>query len=479
MKEKRDILLVISDQHSFAATGFCDSRIDTPEMERIASRGSLFEQAYCSSPLCVPSRMSFLTGMLPSELGIFNNDAALPSDIPTIAHQMEILGYETVLIGRMHFKGDDQKHGFSRRLCGDITSQYWGTGGPRRTDFGPYQGTTNRKHCLKTAGGGRSPVMYYDALVLQETMGYLETWRSETNRRPLFLVVGFYGPHFPFVCEDALFLKYRERISKSRCEEEKGWPSLSVYEELRQETTGEHMRDCQAAYFGLTEMLDRYVGQIYDCFQETSGERPHVFAYTSDHGEQLGRRGIFGKQSFYEESVHVPLILAGTDIPEARFRRPVSLLELPEMLSDIARGAGSFFENDHEKSLSRWLRMQQMLTCDGEPVLAEAAVNGRYKVIRERGCVHVFDLETDPGEAVDLMAQDGARREEARCQAALAWEAGCFLPDEEAAWLVRQEVRRRTGQQLMKAWGEAVHPTEWATVKILPGTLVYPQKSKQ
>ena len=82
----KDILLVLSDQHGWAYTGFADELLDTPNLKRIAGEGCLWERCYCNAPLCVPSRMSFLTGLLPSELGIFNNDTTLPVDMPTIAH---------------------------------------------------------------------------------------------------------------------------------------------------------------------------------------------------------------------------------------------------------------------------------------------------------------------------------------------------------------------------------------------------------
>lgn len=150
----KDMVLIMSDQHGWDYTGFAEERIDTPGLKKIAEEGLLFERCYCNSPLCVPSRMSFLTGKLPSQLGIFNNDAALGGDVPTIAHEMGRLGYQTVLAGRMHFKGEDQKHGFDERYCGDITSQFWGTGGKKRLDFGMYAGTTNRKNCLDAVGGG-------------------------------------------------------------------------------------------------------------------------------------------------------------------------------------------------------------------------------------------------------------------------------------------------------------------------------------
>lgn len=465
--KQRDILLVMSDQHSWAATGFCDNRLDTPHMERIAAEGTLYERCYCSGPICVPSRMSFLTGRMPSQLEIFNNDTALASDVPTIAHDMGGLGYHTVLLGRMHFKGDDQNHGFQERLCGDITSQYWGTGGKHREDFGEYRGTTNRKHCLKLAGGGISPVMYYDKLVFEEALRFLDVWKEKKEQQPLFLVVGFYSPHFPFVSEPELFFKYQKRISVQECEEAMEWPTPSVYGELIQKTEAEHMRDCQAAYFGLTERLDSYVGAIYDAFKAAEEDRSWVFGYTSDHGEQLGKRGIFGKQTFYEDAVRVPLILAGTDIEVKRVRYPVSLLDLAEAL----KGAGCETSGADLKRHS-WVRIQQMLTHCGKKLLAEAAVNSRYKVIRAGEDWYVYDLETDPQEKADLTkCQPDAARE----QIALACEAGCFLEERENVRACQREEDRCKQQERLKAWGEVSQPDEWATVKIPPGILRYPE----
>ena len=104
MREKRDILLVMSDQHCdvWEVFGGLLKPSDTPAMEKLTREGARYDHCYASAPLCVPSRMSFLTGRLTSELDIFNNDCVLPSDVPTIAHEMGILGYHTVLCGRMH-----------------------------------------------------------------------------------------------------------------------------------------------------------------------------------------------------------------------------------------------------------------------------------------------------------------------------------------------------------------------------------------
>ena len=242
----KDIMLIMSDQHGGAYTGMEDDRVRTPALMRIAGEGLYFERCYCNAPLCVPSRMSFLSGKLPSDLNIFNNDTVLPADVPTIAHALGAAGYHTVLIGRMHFKGDEQKHGFDERLVGDITSQYWGTGGKERVDFGAYTGTTNRKHCLEAVGGGISPVMAYDREVYECALRYLEREHEE----PLFLVVGFYSPHFPFVAEPDTYQLYKKQFAG---EVRPAVAPLRFYEDYVMECSEEKAVCCKAAYCGAVE----------------------------------------------------------------------------------------------------------------------------------------------------------------------------------------------------------------------------------
>ena len=466
---QRDMMLVMSDQHSYMVTGFADKRVDTPQLERIAAEGCLFDHCYCTAPLCVPSRMSFLSGRMPSELGIFNNDSLLPGDVPTIAHQLGAMGYRTVLIGRMHFKGDDQKHGFDERLCGDITSQYWGTGGRLRTDFENYAGTTNRIHCLEAVGGGVSPVMYFDKLVFEQTEKFLETWgASGEDRPPLFLVVGFYGPHFPFVCREDLYRKYKKRFSLEECDRAAQDEALPVYQELEQESTAEHMRNCRAAYCGLVEEQDGYTGRLYDRFLQVVKKREYLFCYTSDHGEQLGHRKLYGKQTLYEEAVRVPLLLAGTGVRTGVSRGTVSLLDVSRMFlraADKMAAPCPVPEGEH------WIRVQHMLTHKNKKVLAEAAVKGCFKILRVDNAWYVYDLETDPGESQNLLEK---RRDEAENLILLARQNGCFIEEEQRSVLAEKEQDSCIRHEQLKLWGQKKCPEEWATVKIPPKTLRQP-----
>ena len=114
--DRPNILLIMSDQHSPHILGaYGNGIVRTPNLDALAANGIRFDNMYCPSPLCVPSRMSFLTGRTPTANRVWTNYHMLPSDIPTFAHALGGADYETALIGRMHFMGPDQRHGFKKR----------------------------------------------------------------------------------------------------------------------------------------------------------------------------------------------------------------------------------------------------------------------------------------------------------------------------------------------------------------------------
>jgi choline-sulfatase len=121
-QEKPNILFVIADQLSAPLLKMHDpkSPIKTPNIDRLAETGVVFENAYCNSPLCAPSRYCMVTGQLPSKIGVYDNASPLSPDIPTFAHYLRREGYETVLSGKMHYVGKEQHHGFEQRLTSDI-----------------------------------------------------------------------------------------------------------------------------------------------------------------------------------------------------------------------------------------------------------------------------------------------------------------------------------------------------------------------
>lgn len=126
-----DMLLILSDQHARRVTGaYGNDVVATPALDRLAASGVTFDNAYCASPICVPSRMSMLTGQWPCDQGCWTLTDMLGSDRPTYAHALGAAGYRTVLVGRLHAIGPDQHHGFCERSSGEAGTNW--PGGPRQ-----------------------------------------------------------------------------------------------------------------------------------------------------------------------------------------------------------------------------------------------------------------------------------------------------------------------------------------------------------
>ena len=118
---KPNILYMMADQLAAPLLQIHNSRsqIKTPNLDALAAEAVVFDSAYSPSPLCSPSRMSMVTGQLPTKVGAYDNACSLSSDTPTYAHYLRAAGYETILAGKMHFVGE-QLHGYESRLTSDI-----------------------------------------------------------------------------------------------------------------------------------------------------------------------------------------------------------------------------------------------------------------------------------------------------------------------------------------------------------------------
>jgi choline-sulfatase len=121
LSDRPNILILMADQLAARALPAYGNRVaKTPNIDALAKSGVVFDSFYCNSPLCAPSRFSFLSGRHVSAIGAYDNAAEFPSQIPTFAHYLRDAGYQTVLSGKMHFCGADQLHGFEERLTTDI-----------------------------------------------------------------------------------------------------------------------------------------------------------------------------------------------------------------------------------------------------------------------------------------------------------------------------------------------------------------------
>lgn len=444
----KDIILFLSDQHTQNVIGYENPLVDTTFFDKISKRGKTYTHCMCNAPLCVPSRMSFLSGQMPNKLGIFNNDTTLPIDVPTLAHALGAQGYKTVLIGRMHFKGDDQLHGFDEHLAQDITSQYWGKVANKEAEYGAYATTTQMKHCQKNVGAGYSPVHAYDDHVTEVALDYLK----QKDDQPHFIVIGFYGPHFPYACEEHAYHKYRQRILEDDALEQS---AHEIYNENQQESSAKHVAKIKAAYYGMVEMLDSRIAKLYETVQ-INQKNETVYIYTSDHGEQCGRRKLFGKQTLYEDALKVPLIIWGDAINPEVIETPVSLLDVSKTILEIGQadlpaheGISLFDEQNLENNV---VKVQHCLNHQGLKII-EAVYVQHYKCVQLKDEYFLYDLRDDEAECKDISKTN---------EELMNTLKKYFLSEEEKESLIAHEVKQRANHDLLKRWGSLKQPKEVA-----------------
>jgi choline-sulfatase len=343
MKHRPDILFVQADQLAAAPLSFHGGRVArTPHLDALAARSAVFDAAYCNSPICAPSRFSMMTGRLPSAIGAWDNATELAASRPTLAHALGAAGYRTILAGKMHFIGPDQLHGFAERLTTDIYpadfswTPDW-RAGPRDRPSG-----ISMLNVLQAGPCVRSLQMDYDDEVEHVALQRLYDLAREPGRAPFFMAVSFSHPHPPYTAGMEWWNRYRhddvdmpavppipfaERDVHSR------WLHQSHLADL-QPVTDEQVRNARHAYYANVSYIDDKLGRLLATLRDCGFADDTIVVFTSDHGEMLGERGMWYKQSFFEQSVRVPLLVS---VPGERARRvasPVSLVDLLPTLID-------------------------------------------------------------------------------------------------------------------------------------------------
>jgi choline-sulfatase len=334
---KPHIVLVLADQVAATALPMYGNRTAiAPNLARLGEEGVVYERAYCASPLCVPSRASLMTGLLPSRTGAIDNAGELPAGVPTFAHHLRLEGYRTVLVGKMHFIGPDQLHGFEERPMTDVY--------PAGFDWIPD---------WELADDERLPWYHDLSSVLRAgpvTATLQSDYDEEVVRRaqealadatqPLLLVVSFTHPHDPYEIPHAYWERYDGVAIDAPAQPQAGDdPSTrrlrAMVEAERIAVSDEQVLVARRGYYGAISLVDDYVGRILDVLPDDA-----VVVFTSDHGDMLGERGLWYKMAPFEQSIRVPLIIRAPQRCEPRrVATPVSLLDVSPTLVELGGGA--------------------------------------------------------------------------------------------------------------------------------------------
>ncbi len=419
MTQKMNLLYIHSDQHTKPVSGcYGDKIVQTPNLDDLAAKGVTFNNAYCASPICVPSRMSNLTGRFPFENDVWMNYDALSSGIPTFAHSMGAVGYNPVLFGRMHSMGPDQLHGYTNRFVGDHSSNYVVS---TELSHGELQGTTGpNRVSLEKSGAGQNAYQLHDEDVVSETCKYLsklgQQQKSNGPSEPFSVTVGLMLPHQPFVASKEDYELYDGKIGLPRLSGDnldnlhpylKDWRTNQGILEVTEE---EQIRS-RTAYYALVTKMDRMIGQILDTLKENGLDKNTMIVYTSDHGEQIGERGLWWKQTFYNDSVEVPLIISYPEgLPQNVQRSEVvSSLDLNATLLDamqapaLPSSRGRSLMPLMNKETTNWENIAYSEFCLDDGTVQRMVRENQYKYIYYLDYPpQLFDLEEDPDELNDI-----------------------------------------------------------------------------
>lgn len=472
MTDRPNLLFLFSDQHNPAVLGcYGDSLVKTPHLDSLASQGVVLDHVYCPSPLCVPSRMSMLTGRHPYENQVWTNDHTLGAGCPTFAHSLGASGYRPALIGRLHALGPDQLLGYAERMVGDHGPNYLGGGRGKGGGHGMLNGTAGPDRVsLELSGQGQSGYQVHDEAVTAAAVDYLQQVGKSTRHEgaePFCLTVGFMLPHQPYVAQKTDYDLYRDSLTPPQYPEEFS-PSLHPYLRWWRERCGimavsaSETHRSRAAYWALVTRLDALIGEILTALHESGLADNTLIVYSSDHGDQLGEHGLWWKQTFYEGSVTVPGIITWPGVlpAGARCDRVISSLDLPATMLE-ALGAPPL-PRSHGRSLLPLLRgdhpdwedtaFSEFCTDDGWYM--RMIRSGDWKLCYYDGAPpQLFNLAEDPHENTDR-AQDPACRpvlEELTRRVLVGWD-----PDRIAGLLAI----KRQERDIFRSWGRCVEPPD-------------------
>lgn len=470
-----NILFIFSDQHAQRASGcYGDPAGVTPHLDALARQGVVFDNAYCASPICGPSRVALMTGRQPFENRCWLNGDILNSGTPTFAHALGAAGYRTALVGRMHFIGPDQTHGFAERLVGDHSANWPGNPG---FDHGELTGTAGPDLASVTkSGAGISAYDWKD----RDTAAAAARWLEEAGARraagdatPFLLTVGFMLPHPPYVADPEDFAAVEGKVPPIRIPRAPGnqeHPWMAGWRGPRDiaDVPEEAVLRARRAYWGMLRRLDRHIGQVLEALEAAGLGEETLVIYASDHGDHLGDRGLFWKHTLFDESAKVPMVMRWPGRLPAGERRGanVGLTDLAATMAEAANapwpGGGASLLPLARDAAAPWADEVTSEYCQGiaDPWSASTLTmnrmlrRGRYKLCYYHGAPpQLFDLETDPDELTDLGSDPAFAPVRDGLLARL-------LADWNPEAIGRQMLQRERDQAVLAAWVKRTHPPE-------------------
>lgn len=417
-----NLLVIMSDEHQARALGCAGHPfVQTPHLDKLAARGTRFTNAYTPSPICVPARAAFATGRHAHKNRLWDNAMPYTGNIPGWGHALQSAQVPVESIGKLHYRDEQDDTGFDVEhipmMVANGVGMVWAS--IRREDERIQE---DRRMLGEKIGPGNSAYTDYDAAVTKRTVEWLN---NRDSKEPWCLYVGLVAPHFPLVVPQEFYDLYPlnslpdVKLHPNSGYQQHPWivkQNAFMDSESKFKDATERL-SAIASYYGLCSWLDSNIGQILNTLEDTGLSNNTTVVYTSDHGDNVGARGLWGKSNMYEEACAIPLIMAGPGVGQGSCDTPVDLLDLSCTI------ANHFDQNiaaddTHGKAKGKNLNAIMSEEYDSKRVIfseyhAAGSVSGafmirqgRWKYIYYAGFdPELFDLESDPEELSNIANQ--------------------------------------------------------------------------
>jgi uncharacterized sulfatase len=322
--------------------------VKSPNIDRLARMGVKFDRAFCQFPLCSPSRSSLLTGLRPGTTRVFNLQyhfrTGLP-DVVTLPQLFKNSGYYSARVGKIYHYGNPGDIGTSGLDDPPSWNHFVNPAGRDKTvletdiiNYTPKRGLGSAM-CFLSDRQGKDEE-HTDGKVALEAIKLLEQHKD----KPFFIAAGFYKPHTPYVAPKKYFDLYpmdkiqlpelppghRKAVPGPALASTAPWPYFGV--------TTDQARECKQAYYAAISFVDAQIGRLLDTMDRLKLWDNTVVVFWSDHGYHLGEHGLWMKQSLFEESARVPLVIIapGAKGNGKACSRTVEFVDLYPTLADLA-----------------------------------------------------------------------------------------------------------------------------------------------
>ncbi|HBE02810.1 MAG TPA: hypothetical protein DC049_10110 [Spirochaetia bacterium] len=428
---KLNFLFIMDDQHRSEYLGFYGKvPVNTPNLDRLSSRGTVFTNCFTNSPLCVPARAGLASGLLPDRLGCLDNHYFLPASVKTYYQRLRDYGYRVGCAGKLDLAKPDHYNGitgdrpcvFTAGFTHPVECEGKMHAGSSLLPIGPYTNYLKEKNLLEK---------FYHDYRKRESKGWIKEASQDSvldtedfedsyiGRRaaewinnipddfPWHLLVSFAGPHDPFDPPKEYSQKYMNvKMPPALAPKSSGKPEW--IQKFSQKTSAAETEQIRRQYCAAIELIDFQIGMILESLEIRGMQDNTYIIFTSDHGEMLGDHGLFTKHVPYEASIRVPLIISSPNVKKQKSDALIELSDLNPALCELAGLPPQ--ENIDAESFVQILtgaeiKHRETVVTSLRPF--HAVRSHEYKYIKSfNGFIELYNLKNDPAEFYNLADQE-------------------------------------------------------------------------